>query len=54
MENGHVLLLPQLVMASGSKYAGYWLGKHYKKLPEADSKPDDESGILEGEAGDGR
>ena len=54
VENGHVLLLPQLVMASGSKYAGYWLGKHYKKLPEADSKPDDESGILEGEAGDGR
>ena len=34
VENGHVLLLPQLVMASGSKYAGYWLGKHYKKLPE--------------------
>ena len=29
-----MLLLPQLVMASGSKYAGYWLGKHYKKLPE--------------------
>ena len=30
VENGHALLMPQLVMASGSKYAGYWLGKHYK------------------------
>ena len=55
MENGHVLLLPQLVMASGSKYAGYWLGKHYKKaagglIRSLTMNP----AYWEGEAGDGR
>ncbi len=28
-------LLPKLVWQSGCKYAGYWLGKHYKRLPRA-------------------
>jgi len=26
-------LIPKLVIQSGFKYAGYWLGKHYQKLP---------------------
>ena len=55
VENGHVLLLPQLVMASGSKYAGYWLGKHYKKLPEGLIRSlTMNPAYWEGEAGDGR
>ena len=55
VENGHALLLPQLVMASGSKYAGYWLGKHYKKLPEGLIRSlTMNPAYWEGEAGDGR
>ena len=55
VENGHVLLLPQLVMASGSKYAGYWLGKHYKKLPEGLIRSlTMNPAYWEGEVGDGR
>lgn len=55
VENGHVLFLPQLVMASGSKYAGYWLGKHYKKLPEGLIRSlTMNPAYWEGEAGDGR
>ena len=55
VENGYVLLLPQLVMASGSKYAGYWLGKHYKKLPEGLIRSlTMNPAYWEGEAGDGR
>lgn len=27
-------LLPELVIKSGSKYAGFWLGKHYHILPK--------------------
>ena len=55
VENGHVLLLPQLVMASGSKYAGYWLGKHYKKLPDGLIRSlTMNPAYWEGEAGDGR
>ena len=55
VENGHVLLLPQLVMASGSNYAGYWLGKHYKKLPEGLIRSlTMNPAYWEGEAGDGR
>ena len=55
VENCHVLLLPQLVMASGSKYAGYWLGKHYKKLPEGLIRSlTMNPAYWEGEAGDGR
>ncbi len=34
VENGYAYLLPKLVISSGSKYAGYRLGKHYKKLPK--------------------
>ena len=50
-----MLLLPQLVMASGSKYAGYWLGKHYKKLPEGLIRSlTMNPAYWEGEAGDGR
>lgn len=48
-------LLPQLVMASGSKYAGYWLGKHYKKLPEGLIRSlTMNPAYWEGEVGDGR
>ena len=55
VENGHALLMPQLVMASGSKYAGYWLGKHYKKLPEGLIRSlTMNPAYWEGEAGDGR
>lgn len=34
VKSGHMALLPSLVISSGCKYAGYWLGKRYKKLPE--------------------
>ena len=33
VKSGHAGLLPQLVLQSGSKYAGYFLGKRYRKLP---------------------
>lgn len=31
---GHIWLIPQLIMQSGCKYAGYLLGKRYQKLPK--------------------
>lgn len=31
---GHVWLIPQLVLQSAAKYAGYFLGKRYRKLSE--------------------
>lgn len=31
---GHIWLIPQLVIQSGAKYAGYFLGKRYSRLPE--------------------
>lgn len=33
VKSGHVRLVPYLVYQSGCKYAGYWLGKRYRKLP---------------------
>ena len=32
-KTGHIWLIPQLIWQSGMKYAGYFLGKRYKKLP---------------------
>lgn len=32
-KNGHFSALPKLFFLSSAKYAGYLLGKHYKKLP---------------------
>lgn len=34
LRTGHIWLVPQLVFQSGAKYAGYFLGKRYRKLPE--------------------
>ena len=34
LKTGHVWLIPGLFLQSTSKYAGYFLGKRYKKLPE--------------------
>ena len=34
LRTGKPYLLPQLVLLSGSKFLGYQLGKHYKKLPQ--------------------
>lgn len=34
VRTGRFWLLPVLVISSGCKYLGYWLGKRYKKLPE--------------------
>lgn len=31
--NGHILLLPKLIWQSACKYAGYLLGKNYRRLP---------------------
>lgn len=33
LRTGHIWLIPQLVFQSGAKYAGYFLGKRYRKLP---------------------
>ena len=33
VKTGHIWLIPQLVIQSGAKYAGYFLGKRYWKLP---------------------
>ncbi len=33
LRTGHIWLIPQLIWQSGMKYAGYFLGKRYKKLP---------------------
>jgi len=33
LKSRHAMLLPKLVFGSGCKYAGYLLGKRYKKLP---------------------
>ncbi len=34
IKTGHIWLIPQLVIHSGAKYAGYFLGKRYAKLPK--------------------
>ena len=34
LKTGHIWLIPQLIWQSGMKYAGYFLGKRYRKLPE--------------------
>nr|WP_302232773.1 glycosyltransferase family 2 protein [uncultured Blautia sp.] len=34
LKTGHICLIPGLFLQSASKYAGYFLGKRYKKLPE--------------------
>lgn len=34
LKTGHIWLIPQLVIHSGAKYAGYFLGKRYVKLPK--------------------
>ena len=34
LKTGHIWLIPGLFLQSASKYAGYFLGKRYKKLPE--------------------
>ena len=34
LRTGHIWLIPQLIWQSGMKYAGYFLGKRYKKLPQ--------------------
>lgn len=33
MKTAHIWLIPQLVMTSAAKYAGYFFGKRYRKLP---------------------
>ena len=33
-KQGRAILIPGLVWESGWKYAGYWLGKHYRRLPK--------------------
>lgn len=33
VKTGHIWLIPQLVIQSSAKYAGYFLGKRYWKLP---------------------
>lgn len=33
IKSGRPYLLPKLVADSGAKYAGYWLGKRYRRLP---------------------
>ena len=35
LKEGRIWLIPQLVIHSGFKYAGYFLGKRYKRLPES-------------------
>ena len=34
IRTGHIWLIPGLFFQSASKYAGYFLGKRYQKLPE--------------------
>ena len=34
LKTGHIWLIPGLFLQSVSKYAGYFLGKRYKKFPE--------------------
>ena len=34
VKTGHIWLIPGLIAQSGFKYAGYFLGKRYRKLPE--------------------
>lgn len=33
VKTGHIMLVPELLLVSGCKYAGYWLGKRYRRLP---------------------
>lgn len=33
VKSGRIWLVPSLVYSSGCKYAGFWLGKRYKRLP---------------------
>lgn len=35
IRTGHIWLIPQLAGQSGFKYAGYFLGKRYRKLPDS-------------------
>lgn len=32
VKSGHIWLIPQLILQSGSKYLGYKMGRHYKEL----------------------
>lgn len=34
LKTGRIWLIPQLILQSGSKYMGYFLGKRYERLPE--------------------
>ena len=34
LKTGHIWMIPGLFFQSASKYAGYFLGKKYQKLPE--------------------
>lgn len=34
IKKGHIWLVPKLIVQSGAKYAGYFFGKRYKKLPK--------------------
>lgn len=34
LRTGHIWLIPQLIFHSAAKYAGYFLGKRYQKLPK--------------------
>ena len=34
VKQGRIWLVPKLAVQSGAKYAGYFMGKRYKKLPE--------------------
>ena len=34
LKTGHIWMIPGLFFQSASKYAGYFLGKRYQKLPE--------------------
>lgn len=35
LRTGRFWLLPSLIISSGCKYAGYWMGKRYEKLPKS-------------------
>ena len=35
MKKGKVWLIPDLILKSGFKYLGYWMGKRYRKLPDS-------------------
>ena len=35
LKKGKVWLIPDLILKSGFKYLGYWMGKRYRKLPDS-------------------